>query len=239
MAGTDSDAPFQRIQELEEENQVLRERLEQADEDNDRLRRENERLRRELKAAGRGESGRKPKRKADPQRPGRKAGQGRFTFRQPPPDYPGSNGELRIQVPVRVDQCPGCGGELQYERTEEATVTDMPPVSQPEVRRYQVELRRCGRCGRRVRGQHREVAPDQFGATAHRIGPRAKAAAHTLHYGMGVPVRKLPAILRELTGIAVTQSALTQDALRQAQGVVGHAYQQLRTGVAAAGGLHR
>jgi len=44
----------------------------------------------------------------------------------------------------------------------------------------------------------------------------------------------LPAILRELTGIAVTQSALTQDALRQAQGVVGRAYQQLRTGVAAA-----
>jgi hypothetical protein len=55
-----------------------------------------------------------------------------------------------------------------------------------------------------------------------------------LHYGMGVPVRKLPAILRELTGIAVTQSALTQDALRKAQGVVGHAYQQLRTGVATA-----
>ena len=110
----------------------------------------------------------------------------------------------------------------------------MPPVPQPEVQRYPVEVRRCRRCGRRVRGQHRKVAPDQFGATAHRIGPRAKAAAHTLHYGMGVPVRKLPAILRELTGIAVTQSALTQDALRKAQGVVGHAYQQLRTGVATA-----
>src|SRR5215469_3813336 len=166
MAGTDSDAPFQRIQELEEENQVLRERLEQADEDNDRLRREIERLRRELKAAGRGESCRKRKLKADPQRPGRKAGQGRFTFRQPPPDspdYSGRNGELRIEVPVPVDQCPGCGGELQYERTEEATVTDMPPVSQPEVRRYQVEVRRCRRCGRRVRGQHRQVAPISLG----------------------------------------------------------------------------
>lgn len=236
MAGTDSDAPLQRIHELEEENQVLRERLEQADEDNDRLRREIERLRRELKAVGRGESCRKRKLKADPQRPGRKAGQGRFTFRQPPDssDDPGRIGELRIEVPVPVDQCPGCGAELQYERTEEATVTDMPLVSRPEVRRYQVEVRRCRRCGRRVRGQHREVAPDQFGATAHRIGPRIQAAAHTLHYGMGVPVRKLPAILRELTGIAVTQSALTQDALRKAQGVVGHAYQQLRTGVAAA-----
>jgi hypothetical protein len=102
MAGTDSDAPLQRIQELEEENQDLQERLEQGDEDNDCLRREIERLRRELKAAGRGESGRKRKRKADPRRPGRKAGQGRFTFRQPPPDYPDKNGGLRIEVP-----CPG------------------------------------------------------------------------------------------------------------------------------------
>jgi hypothetical protein len=49
----------------------------------------------------------------------------------------------------------------------------------------------------------------------------------------------LRAILRELTGIALTQSALTQDAVRKAQGVVGHANQQLCTGVAAAGGLHR
>ena len=48
MAGTDSGAPFSRIEELQQENEVLRERLEQAEEDNDRLRRENEQLRQEL-----------------------------------------------------------------------------------------------------------------------------------------------------------------------------------------------
>jgi hypothetical protein len=78
------------------------------------------------------------------------------------------------------------------------------------------------------------VAPDQYGATAHRVGPRVKAAAHVVHYGMGVPVRKLPAILRELTGIEVTQSALTQDALKKSEGVVGNAYQELRASVATA-----
>src|SRR5262245_19796511 len=31
-----------------------------------------------------------------------------------------------------------------------------------------------------------EVAPDQFEATAHRLGSRAQAAAHALHYGEGV-----------------------------------------------------
>jgi transposase len=67
------------------------------------------------------------------------------------------------------------------------------------------------------------VAPDQYGATAHRVGPRVKAAAHVVHYGMGVPVRKLPAILREFAAIEVTQSALTQDALKKSEGVVGEA----------------
>ena len=110
----------------------------------------------------------------------------------------------------------------------------MPQAAQPKVKSYAVEVRRCERCGRRVRGRHPEVAPDQYGATAHRLGPRVKAAAHTVPYGMGVPVRKLPAILREFSGIEVTQSALTQDALKKSEGVVGNAYQELRTGVAAA-----
>lgn len=47
------------------------------------------------------------------------------------------------------------------------------------------------------------------------------AVAHALHYGIGVPVRKVPAILEELTGVSLTQGALTQDALRRAEGPVG------------------
>ena len=233
MVGPESDTPFQRIEELEQENEVLRERLEDAEEDIDRLRRENEQLRKELKAAGRGSKRGRRKPKADPKRPGRKAGQGRSTFRQAPVGA-GANREPPMEVPVTVSPCPCCGGELRYERTDEVTVTDMPPAAQAEVKSYAVEVRRCQRCGQRVRGQHPDVAPDQYGATAHRIGPRVKAAAHTVHYGMGVPVRKLPAMLREFTGIAVTQSALSQDALKKSEGVIGNAYRELRAGVATA-----
>jgi FtsZ-binding cell division protein ZapB len=39
---------LQRIEELEQENEVLRERLEEAEEDIERLHRENEQLRKEL-----------------------------------------------------------------------------------------------------------------------------------------------------------------------------------------------
>jgi hypothetical protein len=114
---------------------------------------------------------------------------------------------------------------------EQVSNTDIPPQPEPEVRRYEVEVYRCPACGRRVRGQHPDVAPDQYGATAHRVGPRVKAAAHTLHYGLGVPVRKVPAILLELKGIRITQGALTQDALRRAEGAVGTQYQILRAEV--------
>jgi len=61
-----------------------------------------------------------------------------------------------------------------------------------------------------------------------------KAAAHAVHYGMGVPVRKVPLLLREFTGVEVTQSALTQDALKKTAGVIGNAYQELRASVATA-----
>src|ERR1035438_8374395 len=137
----------------------------------DRLRGENEQLRKELKAAGRGpkHGSNSRKRKTQRKRPGRKAGQGPFTFRQAPADT-GTSSEPPIEVPVMVSQCPCCGGELRYERTDEATVTDMPQTAQPKVKSYAVEVRRCERCGQRVRGQHPDVAPDQYGATAHPLG---------------------------------------------------------------------
>jgi hypothetical protein len=64
------------------------------------------------------------------------------------------------------------------------------------------------------------------------------AAAHMLHYAIGVPVRRVPAILRELTGVSLTQSAITQDALRRAAGPVGTAYQDLREQVREAPAVH-
>jgi transposase len=233
MEGSMHDDLRRQLKDYEAEIRGLREQLEEAESENDRLRRENEELRKELKAAGRCTRRGRRKPKADPKRPGRKAGQGPFTYRKAPADA-GASSKPPIEVPVSVGQCPSCGGELRYERTDEATVTDMPQAAQAEVKSYAVEVRRCERCGQRVRGQHPDVAPDQYGATAHRVGPRVKAAAHAVHYGMGVPVCKLPAILREFTGIEVTQSALTQDALKKSEGVVGSAYQELRSGVATA-----
>ncbi len=188
------------------------------------LRKQNEELRRKEKRSAAPFS--KGERKKNPKRPGRKAGQGEFSRRQRPPADASSSPP--VDVPVEEGRCPFCGGRLEREEPGEASVTDMPVAPRPEVRLFQVHVCRCQQCKRPVRGKHPDVAADQYGATAHRLGPRIKAMAHSLHYGHGVPVRRLPAILREMTGIAITQSALTQDALKQAEGPVGAAYRELR-----------
>jgi transposase len=195
------------------------------------LRRVNQRLQEEIEELKR-RSGAAPfskgKRKPDPKAPGRKPGQGFFRFRSAP-----ESAEVREVIPVGVAErcCPDCGGELGRARREMVSTTDVPAQPKPETRCYAVEVRQCRRCGGKVRGRHPDIARGQHGVTAHRIGPRVKALAHILHYVHGVPVRKTPAILEDLTGVRLTQGAITQNALQQAAGAVGERCQSLRASV--------
>ena len=175
----------------------------------------------------------KGQRKSKPQPPGRKPGQGYFRFRAAPEEAP-----QEVIVAEAPSRCPTCGGELDQIGEEWATTTDMVVKPQPRVTGYRVLVCRCRKCGKPVRGTALGLAPDQRGATAHRVGAGVKAAAHALHYGIGIPVRKVPQVLQELTGVRITQSALTQDALRQAEGMVGEQYQQLRTSIGQAPVVH-
>ena len=154
--------------------------------------------------------------------------QGKFRNRTAPSaeEYSGPIEE----VPVKETACPECGGDLIGEGEEIVTKTEIPEAPSPEVKAYRVHSRTCCRCQRKVRGRHPEVAQDQFGATAHRLGPRGQAAAHTLHYDDGIPQRKVPRVLRSLTGLVVTQGALSQSAIRlgTGDGPVARRYRQLR-----------
>ena len=193
------------------------------------LRRANERLQEEieqLKRRGGAAPFSKGKRKPDPKAPGRKPGQGYFRFRASP-----EAAAEAVEVPVTEPCCPDCGGKLGKACREIVSITDIPVQPQPEIQHYAVEVRQCGRCGGKVRGRHPGIAAGQHGATAHRIGPRVKALAHILHYVHGVPVRRTPAILADLTGVRLTQSAITQDAMKQTGGAVGARYDALRASV--------
>src|ERR1700691_5169060 len=156
-------------------------------------------------------------RKPDPKPPGRKPGQGYFRFRTEPEGV-GATEATRVAV---TGCCPDCGGALGEAVEEIVSTTDVPVERRIEVRRYAVETRPCGQCGKSVRGQHPDIAEGQGGATAHRGGPRIKALRNVQHFAHGVPVRKTPAILEELTGVRLTQGAITQDAMKQVDGMVG------------------
>lgn len=161
-----------------------------------------------------------------PKPPGRKPGEGNFSYREPPPE--GLVDTEQVQAPVQERVCPRCGGNLQEAAQQEATTLDLPEVMRLKVRHFRVAICRCQDCGKQVRGSHPDLPKDQLGATAHRVGPRLLALCHYLHYSLGLAQRKLPRLLEELFGVRLTQSALSQDATRQSRRRVGSCYQRLR-----------
>jgi transposase len=207
---TDLAALKARVEQLRAENSALKAQLEQRQRD----------AKRSAAPFSKGQ------RKAQPKRPGRKPGQGPFTFRTlPRPDqWTAPPIEVRLPEPI----CPCCGEPLQEQRVDFAAITDIPPQPKPIVQPYRVWVYNCPTCETTVRAPHPDLALDQSGATAHRVGPRVMAAAHATHYGLGVPVRKVPAVLQLYSGVRLTQSAITQDALRRASGPIGQQYQWLR-----------
>src|SRR5947208_2447266 len=112
-----------RVEGLLAENAALRAQL-------DRLRRDS---RRQAAPFSKGQ------REAQPKRPGRKPGQGRFTFRTlPGPDqWTAPPIEVRLPDPV----CPCCGEPLHENRVDLAAVTDLPPPPSPIVKAFQVRAR--------------------------------------------------------------------------------------------------
>jgi hypothetical protein len=171
----------------------------------------------------------KGKGKKNPKRPGRKAGEGLWRRREEPQVGP----EAAVPLEVGLDEpcCPQCGEQLEDAGFEDVSNTDLPPLPQPQVRRYRLRKARCRACNVTLRARHPDVAPDQTGATAHRVGPRAMAAAHVLHYEVGVTQRKVPQVLEVLGGLKVTQGALSADALAKASGRLGELYEALRKAV--------
>jgi transposase len=198
------------VAELQRQVMMLQEQVAELAARNEALATENEHLKRSVQRQAAPFS--KGTQSQHPKRPGRRPREGTFSFRQPP--GPKEITEPPVNVPVTLESCPDCGGKLTEQRVDYAYVTDLPPLPRPKVTQYRVWVCRCTGCGRKVRGEHADLAPEQWGATAHRLGPRAMAAAHVLHYQVGIPVRKVPLVLALLTGMELTQGAYAFSAFK-------------------------
>ena len=153
-------------------------------------------------------------RTAAPKQPGRRPGEGPFVHKSPP--TPEQVQEI-VQIPT-PNTCPRCGftGALIFTRQDKAWVTELAPQNAVHVTEYHVPVLACPQCHHAVRGEHPSLSAGQVGATAHRLGPVLHATLQTLHHELGLPVRRIGRVMELLSGLQVTQSAITQAAVRLA-----------------------
>ena len=141
-----------------------------------------------------------------PARSGRKAGEahGRHGHRPVPPRI-----DRDVDAPL-PECCPGCGGDVEFERWAEQFQTELPDPA-PVVTRFRIGVGRCRACRRRVQGRHPEQTSDALGAAAAHLGPKARGLGHWLHYVLGLSFAKTARLLGQL-GVPVTAGALSSGA---------------------------
>jgi len=112
----------------------------------------------------------KPSPKPDPKPPGRKPGEdyGPKARRPVPSEKP----DEILDVPL-PKACPDCGGPLDEDRVESQFQVEIP--RRPIVRRFDLHVGHCRRCGRRVQPRHEKQTSDALGAAASQLGPNAQA----------------------------------------------------------------
>ena len=191
---------------LTSENASLRTRLKQA-------LAEIERLRRALDEAQRGGTRQaapfsRNTPKANPKPPGRKAGAqyGRRASRPVP---------ARIDEQIRVPVPPTCGhGGGAVARTDTRPQFQEDLVRQTIVRRFDVEVGRCGDCGRHVQGRHPMQTSDALGAAQVQVGPEAIALAAQMTKELGLSHADVAEVLRQGYGLQVSRSGICRAVVR-------------------------
>jgi transposase len=163
-----------------------------------------------------------------PKFPGRKKGEGNFTYKTPPAP---TEVTTIVAVPLLEPNCPKCGIELpnQSSGTRVAFILEMPRISQ-QITEYRLEQKVCKKCGITVTAKHERVSESQTGATAFRVSPEVLALAHVMQYEKGITARKVPAVLELTIGLRLTQSAITQAAIKNSleTKAVGACYKTIR-----------
>jgi hypothetical protein len=141
-------------------------------------------------------------RKANPQKPGRKKGQGHFASRARP--RPEQITETKMAA---LPACPHCAGPVQERATHEQFQIEIPAV-QPTITCFRTESGYCPSCATRVQSVHPEQISTAHGAAGVVFGPRLKGFAADLHHRLGVSYGKIADLLREMFGLPVTRGGL-------------------------------
>src|SRR5256712_9511741 len=207
--------PKRELDRAQQENERLQRQSERLQKENERLKEDMERWGRELESGlraskrqaaphSRGEP------KAHPKRPGRKPGRayGRRACRPVPPRV---DEEFHVPLPAR---CPHCRGGVELKRRESQYQEEI--VRRTFVRRFDIAVGRCRRCGRRVQGRHRLQTSEAVGVGNVQLGPEALTLAAVLNKQMGLSLGHTRQALVYGFGLQVSRSGLCRALARMA-----------------------
>ena len=188
------------VEELSKENQSLREQLNKAQAEIERLHKALEEALRSLKRQAAPFSKGQPK--SNPQRPGRKSGSayGQRAFRTVPDRV---DEEISVELPKR---CPECGGRVVHDGTHPQFQEEI--IRRTIVRRFDVEIGYCMGCGGHVQGRHPLQTSDALGAAQVQVGPAALTLAAHLNKQLGVSHQRTAQVLAWGYGLQVNRSTL-------------------------------
>jgi len=150
--------------------------------------------------------------KDPPATPGRKAGEnyGPKAHREVPRRKP----DEIIDVPL-PEVCPDCDGPTAEDHQAQQFQTEIP--RRPIIRRFDVHIGHCRRCGKRIQPRHPLQTSDAIGAAASQLGPDAQAAIVHLNKVAGLSHGKIADLFGTLFGIRVTPSGVCQAMQRAAR----------------------
>ena len=150
--------------------------------------------------------------KPDPNPPGRKSGDdyGTKAFRSVPPRID------EVHAAPLPDQCPHCGGGVEFVKTAEQFQTEIPRI-EPVYRQFNVAVGCCSCCKKRVQGRHPLQTSDALGAAKSQMGSNAQALATRLNKHYGLSHGKATGLLAELCRVKLSRGASAQIMLRVAE----------------------
>ena len=150
--------------------------------------------------------------KPDPRKPGRKAGENYGPkVRRPLPEQ---KPDEIIDVPL-PDQCPDCGGPTEEDHIDQQFQVEIP--RRPLVRRFDIHVGRCGRCGRRIQPRDARQTSNALGAAASQLGPDLQALIAMMKDKYGLSYGDIRGLLDEAFGISVSRGGAAQVVLRVAE----------------------
>jgi transposase len=154
----------------------------------------------------------KGKPQQDPKKPGRKPGDhyGPKAHRPLPEQKP----DEIIDVPL-PEQCPECGGQAEEDHVDHQFQVEIP--RQPIVRRFDLHVGRCRRCGRRLQPRHPLQTSNATGAAASQLGPDLQALIAVMKDKYGLSYGDIQGLLDEAFGISVSRGGAAQVVLRVAE----------------------